>query len=753
MNVDCCHEILKAEGFERIGTLECDVRMGVYWHGQHRLELAVVNIADAVLLRGTKYYRLKARGEGGETLVRDLGSLEEYLVGHFSEVCIQLCSFRDPSEDLVRRAIAERSFRHVRQERDADAGALLRRIQELRSEYCAAEETHRRDEKLLRLNTGRPGLLKEMIGRRAGRRQRELQELRAQHKDLASRLETQEQLERQYGKKTDAVCLLLSICSVPQLAIEPPGFPDALAAVVKELLDADRYQVRQQFEGGRFQIFLEAVDVPGVTLLTRWTGALFSAAQLQNLGPQSAELKDAVERHCELFARRDIVLGGAVQDQKKLVTARVVRNFLKRLEKVPAPSSKPTASPNAKMPVWIGNVHDLGRHGSRPWELPLDRAGHICLSGRTGSGKSFLAFVIAEGAAGYEKLAIVILDPVGQWVGLRRAEDRREVLERYGQFGLDPEQARGFAFAYHGVGNSLGDPLPGDLGDLARGRHVIDLSGLDDERRCRIAAEVQEAIFERCARSESDRPRVLVAIEEILRLTRKGVAAEAKDAAAACEQKIDRLAREGRKHGVSLMLIGQSNLDLARALSTVRQNIGTRIFMVNTDKEIEYAGDFLDDPRAIVALQTGEALIHNPVWGVARVVARPPLSKPWQPSERQLHEIVAGKTVRSRTPLSSTARAVLETARRLRDSSHQAVRYASVLEQLEITSQRKAKEILEEIQRMGAARFQQLPQRGRPLVIVPTHEEMFSSENAERDAEEDGERRDSAANSIRDRRI
>jgi hypothetical protein len=199
--------------------------------------------------------------------------------------------------------------------------------------------------------------------------------------------------------------------------------------VVKELRDADRLQVRQKLQGGKLQIFVEEIDSPGVSLLTRWAAAALCPRQLARLGPEAEALRQAVERQFMVLPRRDILLGGSAQDERQLAGARIVRNFLDRLEKIPAVGASPAQSPKSTMPVWIGIAFEAGKPGA-PWELPIERIIHTYVSGSTGSGKSFLSRAIVEGCACLEDLSIVVLDPGNQWIGLRCPEDRPEILAR-----------------------------------------------------------------------------------------------------------------------------------------------------------------------------------------------------------------------------------------------------------------------------------------------------------------------------------
>ena len=57
---------------------------------------------------------------------------------------------------------------------------------------------------------------------------------------------------------------------------------------------------------------------------------------------------------------------------------------------------------------------------------------------------------------------------------------------------------------------------------------------------------------------ESERPRLLIVVDEAQLFTRKRVDESAKEAAAQAERALDRIAREGRKFGIVLAL-GQPN--------------------------------------------------------------------------------------------------------------------------------------------------------------------------------------------------
>lgn len=715
---DDYRNILKNEGFEPIGSLNCDFQITLWWHGQLHLELELVELVDWVLLRASKHYRLTAIGKDGELYARDLAALDSYLTTHFEEIHFWSSSFRDVTPSIASRRIQEKNFRHIANSENVDTDEMSSNLQRICDEISVAQNALQRDEGLMKLNRGKSNLLQYYLPSQISEKRRHLETLKAQKKTLTQQLAAQNHLEKQYLHKAEATCLLFTCCSNIQIAGNQIDFIDAMSSVVRELENVDKYQIRQKLQGGRLRIYIEQVTSPAVSLLTRWVGAALNPRQLAGLGPEFADLSITVEEQFMIFPREDILMGGTVQDMKKLVNTRVVQNFLKKLEVLPAAANRPTSRLKSKMPVWIGNVSNGVAKSAEPWELPIDRTIHMTATGKTGSGKSFTARVIVEGCVAYRNLRIVILDPRNQWVGLLCPEDRPEIIEHYKSFGLESTQARSFNFIYHGIGLNIGEPLPDDLRQLANGFHIVSFKGLDDRSRCLRFAEILNGLFDACSRLESDRPRLLVVVEEAIRFSRKGVNHSDHGPAQAAEQSVDRIAREGRKFGLILLLLTQSATDYSHSTSTIRQNITTRIFMQNSDKEIDYASDWLPDSKEIVQLPRGEALVCNPEWGTIRVSIRPPLSKVWEPSDEQTRKLVNSNS-QGPVSLSDEARTVLEMATELQSQRGRPARLASITEKLGITSRRRIGHIVDELKRASAAKFERLDKQGKPLVIVP----------------------------------
>lgn len=729
-------ELLRAEGFRRVGTLECDIEASIWWHPQHRLEVSVVGVGRWVLLRATKHYRMVAMGSEGELYTRDLAAFEDYLHALFEETHVACSAFRDVTLDLARRRIREKRYRCVAGDAEADADTLADRFGELSDESAAAKEELSRDEDLLRLARGRSDLLRRHLNGRVADQRRRLQALRTQVKGVDDRQRAQQHLESEYLRKATACAVLFSCCSNLQVAHDRDDFADALRSVIKELRDAHHYQIKQKL-GTKLQVYVEEIDGPGVALLTRWTGAALCPRQLARLGPEFADLREAVERQLMVFPRKDILLRNSLQDEKKLVASRIVRHFLSRLERVPATSGKPAESPKSSLPVWIGRVSAAAAQDLRPWALPLDRMGHVYVSGATGSGKSYLARVIVEGCTIYRQLAILIADPRSQWAGLLTPENRPDILRRYTQFGLEPSQARAFPFTYHGVGQNVGEPLPDNLRRLAKGRRIISFKELDDRTRCSRFADVLDAVFQTCSRSEHPGVRLLLVIEEAQLFTKKRVAEEARDAAGRAEQSIDRVTREGRKYGIRTIILSQSAREFSHNAAIIRQNVATRFFLQNSDREVEYATDFLGDGRKLVQLPPGEAFACNAAWGVARIAVRPPLSRVWEPSEAEIRALVASAS-QQEPLLSHEARALLDLARDNHRETGAPARVARITDRLGITSRRKLQRITEELHRSGCATFHRLNEQGRPLVIVPATAPPERTQSAHQGAQQPG---------------
>src|SRR5438874_8559393 len=96
-------------------------------------------------------------------------------------------------------------------------------------------------------------------------------------------------------------------------------------------------------------------------------------------------------------------------------------------------------------------------------------------------------------------------------------------------------------------------------------------------------------------------------------------------------------------------------MDFSYELASLRQMTTTKVFLRNSDREIEYAADIVGDGRLLVQLPTGTALVHNANWGVHRIRVRPPYSKVYELPESQIRQFT-GAAGRKLETLSAGAR-------------------------------------------------------------------------------------------------
>jgi hypothetical protein len=308
-----------------------------------------------------------------------------------------------------------------------------------------------------------------------------------------------------------------------------------------------------------------------------------------------------------------------------------------------------------------------------------------------------------------------VLDPRNQSIGLLVPEDRPKILQRYEEFGTKPERARGFGFNYFAPALPYATALPQHLSSLALGRSIISFKGLDDQHRCALAGRILDAVFEGCNARESEVPRLLIVVDEAQLFTRKRLDDAAKHAAAHTERALDRIAREGRKFGIVLMLVSQTMKDFAYELASIRQMTTTKIFLRNSDREIEYASDIIGDGRLLVQLPTGTALVHNANWGVVRIRVRPPYSKVFELGEAEIRKLV-GHDDPSKI-VTTEAQKLFHVIKQHCLTRDQPLNMSRAAELAGIGSKRKFVQLIGELEGAGVIRTKKLLERGQPRVI------------------------------------
>ena len=212
---------------------------------------------------------------------------------------------------------------------------------------------------------------------------------------------------------------------------------------------------------------------------------------------------------------------------------------------------------------------------------------------------------------------------------------------RFGVHGTAPERIRSrladvrFGFLMSpSVDDSVGsDPLPGVVAEWLGGPKpvsVLDFSGVPADVTDVAVGVVSQLLFEIATRSDHDgigRPSpVLIVLEEAHRYL--GDAATARTARTA----VDRIAREGRKYGIGLMLVTQRPGELPpTSLAQVGTILAMRLTNGSDQSTIRAA---LPDTvaglaDALSSLRTGEAIVVGDAVGLpSRLLVRRPTPGP-----------------------------------------------------------------------------------------------------------------------------
>jgi uncharacterized protein len=271
---------------------------------------------------------------------------------------------------------------------------------------------------------------------------------------------------------------------------------------------------------------------------------------------------------------------------------------------------------NLQLPYWLMNFEEhcevlLTTQGSER-QRDADILAKCLLGARTkGKDLSTLGKVTVDSPIPYlltDLNAIIVnemgkLDRAGDTIPFQRLKTKLDELR------ADPR----YSFMFSGM--LVSDSMPGLLAKLFRlpsmGRpiSIVDVSGVPSEITSVVVSVLARMVFDYAiwSRTEAQRPLLLVC-EEAHRYVPKDENAEGQ----AVRKILERIAKEGRKYGVSLGLITQRPSDLAEG---VLSQCGTIIAMrLNNDRDQacvraampEGARGFLD---AIPALRNRECIV------------------------------------------------------------------------------------------------------------------------------------------------
>ncbi|MBN2642803.1 MAG: DUF87 domain-containing protein [Victivallales bacterium] len=706
-------EVFEQQGFHQIGSISHRIQVNAWWNPDAKLQVLELPLGSKALLKGSKSYFMQSVTEQGETWAREIGPLQNYLEAHFPELHIKFSYFRDITDTLAAAQIQRKT---QTQSFPTDI-PTVEQIAELQQQLGRLQFEQASSDNLLSLCSNDSDLLGSYIKSQSRSMRKEKKLLQEEIKSKTEKRALYQNLQKEYMRNASAACFVFSLCSNSHVITTPYEFQDALSSIVKEMADMHRYQVTQKLCGGRLNIHVTESDEPAMVWIEEWFGGGLSPRQILRLGEDFRLLREATEKHTMITPNIDITINEAIKDDQKLLASRVVSILMARLD-VPNAAEKLKDFSESTLPANIGMIINKGRITDNPFNLPLAKCNHTYLSGTTGSGKSFLGRVIVEEATQYEGLNILILDPANQSAGLLVPEDRESVLSLYPDFNMKSSLARGFDFKYYCPAFSIGRQLPCDLSVLGNGRSIVSFKGLDDRKRCKLFCEILNAVFDEYSREESTTLRLLIVVEEAQRFTKKRVAEDAASAGQQAENALDRIVREGRKYGCYVNIQSQSIKDFSRDSASIRQNTNTKIFLHNSDREIDYAADFIGDGRQITRLQPATAIVYNSLWGAVPVKIRPPLSKVWDFSPEDTQQLLTSEE----TPLavlSTDAKQLLIIVRQHYNENNYGLNISNAGELLGVTSKRQIQQLVDELEHKGFVKTRKFRGRGNPRIIEP----------------------------------
>jgi hypothetical protein len=272
---------------------------------------------------------------------------------------------------------------------------------------------------------------------------------------------------------------------------------------------------------------------------------------------------------------------------------------------------------NLQLPYWLMNFEEhcevmLTTHGAER-QRDADILAKCLLAARTkGKDVSAIGKVTVDSPIPYllTDLNTILVNEMGK---LERAGDTlpyQRLKTKLDELRADPR----YTFMFSGM--LVSDSMPGLLAKLFRlpsqGRpiSIVDVSGVPSEITSVVVSVLARMVFDYAiwSRTEAQRPLLLVC-EEAHRYVPKD---EHQESGQAVRRILERIAKEGRKYGVSLGLITQRPSDLAEG---VLSQCGTILSMrLNNDRDQacvraampEGARGFLD---AIPALRNRECIV------------------------------------------------------------------------------------------------------------------------------------------------
>ncbi|MGB9659191.1 MAG: helicase HerA-like domain-containing protein [Nitrososphaerales archaeon] len=453
----------------------------------------------------------------------------------------------------------------------------------------------------------------------------------------------------QYGV---GACFLITIRS-EYYYVQRDGLEKAIQYVIKDLRDYD-VVIKQRAKQG-FHLLIEELDIPSMLLTANTILNPNILGKLSKAYPELQPLFQSIKEKFVFKLTQDVQLKNR-KLEKSLSLTQALSSLLRRsvsldesISLIPQPEFERTPSSNdinSKRLIYLGLI---AKNGFKPSENPaffeLDKlVTHGLISGGTGSGKSVVAKVFAEGCL-LQGVSVTVFDATRQWLGFLKACENKVMLKRYKEFGLRPDDARSFNV-------QIFDNKKPNVEDLFEPSCLnvilIDKFQENEQLDAFVYDVMNEVFWHFTKQDESNKLRSLFVVEEAYRLAprEKGAPHKAID-------ELGRCVRELRKYGVGLFFLAQQISDFAAHVEgglAIRGNPALRIQL-----KTNYEGDInrirlkhgTSYAELIPKLPTGVGMIDFSDYGNPYFVCfRPLLHEHCIISDEELQKLTKSKVPR-----------------------------------------------------------------------------------------------------------
>lgn len=271
--------ILTQRGFKKYASINLMRKTVLFFDPDKYITVSAIDVGEYALLKASKAYYMTAVGEDGETYARDFDGLHDWFYGAFSETHINIYTARDISRPLAFKTMKNKGWNG-----NPNIMSDAIRIEKMKQQHAAyIQELKETDETGRLLGDKQDKFLKSFLTRRKQELKQTALDLKNEIDALGNESSYTKTIINEYLRKGRVVYYIFAICSDAQIVIDETQFLDVLDAVVKEIMDYDRYQIRQKMNHGKFRINIEEVDVPEFALYTLLSGGPLNPRQLEKI--------------------------------------------------------------------------------------------------------------------------------------------------------------------------------------------------------------------------------------------------------------------------------------------------------------------------------------------------------------------------------------------------------------------------------------------------------------------------------------